>query len=392
MTVQFRNLIVRGLFANRPAPSREGILYFATDTESVYRDTGSSWELVLEGDSDVSWSEISEKPTEFDPSDHDANKVTSGTFDNARISESSVTQHESALSIDWSQIVNEPSVFPPDTHSHGSDEINYNNTTSGLTATDVQAAIDELAASGGGGSGSSLYAEIIADSPFVYFPCNETSGSTLADAIGSDDCTMVSGTISWSELLPNEDEKYPAFFSSNGRAESASSTGAPKPLNGDLTVECVFAPLGTISGGDYRFFTLSGPNTGAEPDNTQFSIGITSTNNFVMAWQTGGNVTAQTSSASAYIGKFEPRQRTHFVAVRDATANTVDFYINGCFVGQASYASVEATGGSNAIYRIGRDQFSQGSNCVIGHCAAYSTKLSAARIREHAKAAGLYAR
>lgn len=33
-----------------------------------------------------------------------ANQVTSGTFANARISQSSVTQHQAALSIAWSQI------------------------------------------------------------------------------------------------------------------------------------------------------------------------------------------------------------------------------------------------------------------------------------------------
>jgi len=35
-------------------------------------------------------------------------KITSGTFDNARISQSSVTQHQSALTIAWSQITSEP--------------------------------------------------------------------------------------------------------------------------------------------------------------------------------------------------------------------------------------------------------------------------------------------
>jgi hypothetical protein len=46
------------------------------------------------------------------PLDHDANKVTTGTFADARISEASVTQHQAALSITESQISDLIHVMP----------------------------------------------------------------------------------------------------------------------------------------------------------------------------------------------------------------------------------------------------------------------------------------
>lgn len=52
-----------------------------------------------------------------------ANQVTSGTFANARIAQSNVTQHEAALQIDWIQIVNEPATFPPSAHNHAASEV-----------------------------------------------------------------------------------------------------------------------------------------------------------------------------------------------------------------------------------------------------------------------------
>lgn len=58
----------------------------------------------------VSWAEVTDKPSTFAPSSHNhaASEVTSGTFADARISQSSVTQHESAIdagSVDGYDIV-----------------------------------------------------------------------------------------------------------------------------------------------------------------------------------------------------------------------------------------------------------------------------------------------
>ncbi len=68
------------------------------------------------------WSEVSGKPSTFTPATHShpTSDITSGTFADARISQSSVTQHQGALSIAWSQITGEPSTYAPSAHSLGS--------------------------------------------------------------------------------------------------------------------------------------------------------------------------------------------------------------------------------------------------------------------------------
>lgn len=45
-----------------------------------------------------------------------ASQITSGTFADARVAQSNVTQHEAALEIDWSQLTSIPSTFAPANH------------------------------------------------------------------------------------------------------------------------------------------------------------------------------------------------------------------------------------------------------------------------------------
>jgi hypothetical protein len=54
----------------------------------------------------ISWNNITGKPSTFTPSAHvhSADDVTSGTFDDARIAETNVTQHEAALTLAQSQV------------------------------------------------------------------------------------------------------------------------------------------------------------------------------------------------------------------------------------------------------------------------------------------------
>lgn len=85
-----------------------------------------------------------------------------------------------SVAASWAAITGKPATFPPDAHAHddlyfteaeittllagkadtshghAATGITYNNATSGLLAVDVQAAIDELAASGGGGGATTL--------------------------------------------------------------------------------------------------------------------------------------------------------------------------------------------------------------------------------------------
>ena len=106
-------------FTNARADSR---VQSAIDDESVATNVLWSSEKILNNiqniDSDVTITgnltidgtvdnvDISDFKSSFDNHVHDASDITTGTFNDNRISESNVTQHQAALEIDGSQIVN----------------------------------------------------------------------------------------------------------------------------------------------------------------------------------------------------------------------------------------------------------------------------------------------
>ena len=81
----------------------------------------------------VPWANLTGVPSSFTPSSHThaASDVTSGTFGDARISQSSVTQHQAALSIGWSQLTSVPSTFTPSAHTHPLSELTQSSATTG---------------------------------------------------------------------------------------------------------------------------------------------------------------------------------------------------------------------------------------------------------------------
>ena len=67
--------IQAGLDAEKPAPGTAGGLYIATDTQIIYRDTGSAWQKI----GVVNWNDISGKPTSFTPNAHKDTHAIGGT-------------------------------------------------------------------------------------------------------------------------------------------------------------------------------------------------------------------------------------------------------------------------------------------------------------------------
>lgn len=65
-----------------------------------------------------------QSPTVPSAGNIDASQIISGLVPDARISESSVTQHEAALEIDWLQLTGVPATFPPSAHNHNASDVN----------------------------------------------------------------------------------------------------------------------------------------------------------------------------------------------------------------------------------------------------------------------------
>jgi hypothetical protein len=67
--------IQAGPDASKPAPGTAGRLYVATDTQIIYRDTGTAWVKV----GAVKWGDIDGKPSSFTPSAHKSTHATGGS-------------------------------------------------------------------------------------------------------------------------------------------------------------------------------------------------------------------------------------------------------------------------------------------------------------------------
>lgn len=67
--------IQAGADASKPSPGTAGRLYIATDTGKIYRDTGSSWQIIAT----INWNDITGKPSTFTPSAHKSTHASGGS-------------------------------------------------------------------------------------------------------------------------------------------------------------------------------------------------------------------------------------------------------------------------------------------------------------------------
>lgn len=104
----------------------------------------------------------------------------------------------SSISVAWDDISGKPATFPPSAHTHPATAVTYNNGTSGLTATNVQAAIDEIVAGGGGGytdeDAQDAVGNILIDTTTIDFDYDDLTGTITADVIEG------ALSIDWSQL------------------------------------------------------------------------------------------------------------------------------------------------------------------------------------------------
>ena len=87
-----------------------------------------------------SFAEVTDKPATYPPATHThaAADITTGSFADARIAQSNVTQHQAALSITWSQVTGKPATYTPSAHTHAITDV-----------TGLQAALDAKASLSG---------------------------------------------------------------------------------------------------------------------------------------------------------------------------------------------------------------------------------------------------
>lgn len=251
-------------------------------------------------------------------------------------------------------------------------------------------------AGGGGSSGSTqtLAEAIAADTPHAYWKCNESAGTTLADSSGNGRSLTLSGTytLGFSQLVPTETDAFVLFAAGTNGASRADGLGLSFPLTGDYTVEAVICPT-EVSANLGRILTIVGAGE-TEAANQQVGLylnvasGTTEAAQLGTAWEygAGSNETLACGAANNAMG-VRRGVAAHVAIVKNGTANTIDWYINGRRVFQTTYTN-EISGGTGSLSTYIGSDGNANAGLILGHVALFTTALSATRIRAHARAAG----
>lgn len=234
-------------------------------------------------------------------------------------------------------------------------------------------------------TGTTLSAEILADSPSGYWKMDEASGN-FADSSGNSRTLTAGGSITYrhSCFVPSEPTTAYASFAS-GAGAVASGTFSMAPLTGDYTIEGVFVGQ-TYATNPTVIFGMGGSGE-TEAANVQTSFRIDTNSRMAQFWESGAGV----DTTAATIIEVLEGKAYHYACVKDGTANTVTYYLNGLKVSTVSYTNDPSGGTGTMETGIGTVSTVTSNGMQIAHVAFYNgTKLSDARIVAHARAAGLF--
>jgi Concanavalin A-like lectin/glucanases superfamily len=236
------------------------------------------------------------------------------------------------------------------------------------------------------GDVQSLSAEILADSPRGYWKLDGATTATDSSGNGYDMAEVGTVSQNFSALVPTTPSSTYAKWDDGANGFSITSNlGTSPPLTGDYTIEAVVC-IPNFGASAVRIFAMSASGE-TEAANYQALFNVTTAGLLQNFWENGAgtNVTID-SGVQLYEGL-----TYHLACVKDGTANTVTFYVNGVKVRVVSYAT-EPSGGTSAslISTIGYDGTGNSGEAIMGHVAFFNSKLTDARIRVHAQAAGLF--
>ncbi len=244
----------------------------------------------------------------------------------------------------------------------------------------------------GGGGNTNLATEILTDTPTAYWKCDDTSGTTIVDSGGGnfDMTTANSPTLAHSYLIPGDTAKYLRIGGTTQAASVTSALGTSPPLSGDWTIEAVVMPEQFGAANNIMIWALGLPTSEAEADNWQVSLFYNTNGTITMYWESGAGVD-RLNSASPATATLVLNTPAIVACVKDGTASTLTFYRNGRQSGPVITYTTNVTGGTGAIAAfIGATGQNTTNTFVVGHIAFYNgQKISAARLRAHAMAAGL---
>ena len=236
----------------------------------------------------------------------------------------------------------------------------------------------------------SLATVILAQSPIGYWKLDEASGN-FADSSGNSRTMTAAGSPTYqaAAIVPRETTKFVYFDATGDKGTRTDTCGFTPPVTGDWTVTCV-AMTHFSAANDITVFAISGSGE-LEINNTQINARFEATTQFPLGtfWESGAGADTTTTSTLAF-GGISPMRPMHCAWVKDGTANTVSFYINGVFYQSVAYANEPTGGGGAAVISAIHDNGAASTQqpCWLAHVAVFATALTATNIRDQAKAAG----
>jgi hypothetical protein len=210
----------------------------------------------------------------------------------------------------------------------------------------------------------------------AYYKFNETTGITLHDSKGSNNGTLTN-------MAGNEWTPSPAMFGPKNCLDFDGiddvvdmGADAALQLTGDLTLEC-WANYTTFV--DWSALIEQGTSTDvgvSNPYNILYLFRLASGNKISLFWEYGdGENVDATSSVSASVSSGEWH---HYAVVRNASAKTVTFYIDGEQLGSVISYSNNPTDGSSGVFTIGGEY--QTASIPNGYQNFFEGKIDEVRV------------
>lgn len=244
---------------------------------------------------------------------------------------------------------------------------------------------------GGGGGGTTpnqalLTAAIMAKSPKVYYKCNETSGSILADSSGNGkDLTLAANAVlNYGEFVENGSSFYGGSGTSG--ASRGDNAGLVCPINYSWSLCGIYCHISTSTSNNDILILGIGGSGETDPSNYQIQVINSYTSGarqLSLFWERGAGTDVNVA------GPAMPTGESFLLGInKDSVNKVVTYFINGKATYSQSY-TYEPTGGSAVTVFTLCNSLTVGAGSM-SNFAIFPSLLTPADHKAIAKASGYW--
>lgn len=235
------------------------------------------------------------------------------------------------------------------------------------------------------GSAKALRREVLKDAPRGYWPCDEQSGTAIADISGNGYGLTITGSNYVRGAFPffRDGVGYLRITGSGTYGFRSGTLGLTPPLSGDHTGMWM-SFTGTPGAVEFKALSISA-NGETSATNHQVQFGFAANQAHQFWWERG------TGADLGVTGPLAPRYSQVRIChvVKDITNSLARFYMDGRLLAEKAITNADCDGGSSTNTHLGNDATTSPTRGVLGHVAFFSgVCLTPERIMAHAVAAG----